>query len=295
MAEFKSGFIALIGFPNAGKSTLLNRLIGRKVAIVSKKPQTTRTRICGVLTKKDYQMVFVDTPGIHKAHDRLDAYMESVVRNTMHDVDIILYLLDAKMGIREEEADLLKKISKQKIPCVVVLNKIDAIDDQRLNELFDQLDGLARPQLLSAKTGQGTDELLVLLERYLQPGPQYYPDEMLSDQPQAVFAGELIREKALKHLGKEIPHGIGISVERIAHETDKKLMSIDATIFCERESHKGIIIGKGGLRLKKIASETRRDMEELFSCKVYLQLWVKVKQDWRNQHSVLKILGYCDE
>lgn len=294
MAEFKSGFIALVGRPNVGKSTLLNAVVGSKVAIVSKKPQTTRTRISGIVTKKDYQMVFVDTPGIHKEKNKLDRFMSSVVETAMGDVDAILYIIDAKYGVGEDEREMLKKLKKQSLPYVIAINKIDAVDDLIVDAMLSAFDEKEEVHLISAKNGQGVDELIVSLKRFLIPGPKFFPDDMMSDQPLPVLASEIIREKALKHLGKEIPHGVGINIESVSENENNGVTEIEAVIYCEKESHKGIIIGKGGMRLKKIASEARCDLEELFANKVYLRLWVKVKEDWRNQNSILKILGYSD-
>jgi len=294
MAEFKSGFIALVGRPNVGKSTLLNAVVGSKVAIVSKKPQTTRTRISGIVTKKDYQMVFVDTPGIHKEKNKLDRFMSSVVETAMGDVDAILYIKQAKYGVGEDEREMLKKLKKQSLPYVIAINKIDAVDDLIVDAMLSAFDEKEEVHLISAKNGQGVDELIVSLKRFLIPGPKFFPDDMMSDQPLPVLASEIIREKALKHLGKEIPHGVGINIESVSENENNGVTEIEAVIYCEKESHKGIIIGKGGTRLKKIASEARCDLEELFANKVYLRLWVKVKEDWRNQNSILKILGYSD-
>lgn len=294
MSEFRSGFIALIGSPNVGKSTLLNRIVGTKVSIVSKKPQTTRTKISGILTRMDFQIIFLDTPGIHPAKNALDEIMLRTIENAIEDVDAVLYIMDAKAGVRETDREMIERLSKQKIPFVILINKTDAVDKNRLMELMEELGEENKVCPISAKLGDGVDELLLCLQQYLPEGPKYYPEDMVTDQPERVIAAEIIREKALKHLGKEVPHGIGVEIERIEADEKKNLVNVDAAIYCEKESHKGIIIGRGGLKLKKIASEARADIQVLFGQKVFLQVWVKVKKDWRNQESVLKILGYKD-
>lgn len=294
MSDFKSGFIALIGSPNVGKSTLMNRIVGTKIAIVSKKPQTTRTKISGILTKKDYQIIFLDTPGIHPAKNQLDEIMMRTIDQAINDVDAVLFIVDAKAGFREQDECMIERLEKQKTPYIIAINKIDAVDKQCMIELIEKIGEDKEVFPISAKMGDGVDEMLLSLQKFLSEGPKYYPDDAVTDQPERVIAAEIIREKALKHLGKEVPHGIGVEIERIETDEQKDIINMDAVIYCEKESHKGIVIGRGGSKLKKIASEARLDIQTLFGQKVFLQVWVKVKEDWRNQSSVLKILGYKD-
>lgn len=290
---FQSGFIALVGSPNVGKSTLLNALVGTKIAIVSKKPQTTRSRITGVLTRKDYQMIFMDTPGMQAPRNKLGEFMLKTAEQTARDVDAVLFIADAKAGVRERDEETLNRLAKAGVPLVLALNKIDAVDEERAGEVEETLRPYGKRVFrISAVEKLGLEELVEHLKQYLVDGPMYYPADMVSDQPERVIAAELIREKALKSLGKEIPHGIGVEVEKLEREEERGLTNIDAVIYCERESHKGIIIGAGGRMLKKIASAAREDMQMLFGGKVFLQVWVKVKPDWRNKLSVLRALGY---
>lgn len=293
-SDFRSGFIALIGSPNVGKSTLLNQIVGTKISIVSKKPQTTRTRISGIVTKKDYQIIFLDTPGIHPAKNKLDEVMMRTIETAIEDVDAVLYLVDAKLGVREQDQCMIERLEKQKTPFVIAVNKIDAVDRQCLLELLNGLGHEADIYPVSAKMGDGIDELLLHLQKFLPEGPKFYPDDAVTDQPERVIAAEIIREKALRHLGKEIPHGIGVEIEKMEDDEAKDMVNMDAVIYCEKDSHKGIIIGRGGSKLKKIASEARLEIQTLFDRKVFLQVWVKVKEDWRNQNSMLKSLGYKD-
>ncbi|MEG0702170.1 MAG: GTPase Era [Christensenella sp.] len=293
--EFKSGFIALVGSPNVGKSTLLNALIGTKIAIVSKKPQTTRNRITGVLTREDYQMIFVDTPGLQTPKNKLGEFMLKTAEQTARDVDAVLFIADAKVGVREKDTEILERLCKGTVPLVLALNKIDAVDAERIDEQETILKQYGKDVFrISATEKIGLSELVEHLKQYMSEGPMYYPADMVSDQPESVIAAELIREKALKSIGKEIPHGIGVAVEKLERETERELINIEATIYCEKDSHKGIIIGAGGRMLKKIASAAREDMEQLLDSKVYLQVWVKVKPDWRNKISVMQTLGYRD-
>ena len=251
MPEFKSGFAALIGNPNVGKSTLLNTMVGTKISIVSKKPQTTRTKISGILTKKDFQIIFLDTPGIHAAKNELDQIMTKTIESAIADVDVILYIMDAKAGVKESDREMIDKLSKQKIPFMILLNKIDAVDKNRLVELLEELGDKDKVCPISAKLGDGLDEMLLFVQQLLPEGPKYYPEDMVTDQPERLIAAEIIREKALKHLGKEVPHGIGVEIERIGTDDKKDIVNMDAVIYCEKDSHKGIIIGRGGSKLKK--------------------------------------------
>ncbi|BDF58533.1 GTPase Era [Christensenellaceae bacterium] len=294
--EFKSGFIALLGSPNVGKSTLLNALVGTKIAIVSKKPQTTRNRITGVVTREDFQMIFMDTPGLHTPKNKLGEFMVKTAEQAARDVDAVLFVVDAKAGARERDMEILDKLTRQKdIPLIIAINKIDAVDGTRIEEVEDSLKHFDKKIIrISAAQGLGLDLLMEALKAYLVDGPMYYPADMVSDQPERVIAAELIREKALKSIGKEIPHGIGVEIEKLQYDEEKEILNIDAVIYCEKDSHKGIIIGAGGRMLKKIASAAREDMQMLFDSKVFLQVWVKVKPDWRNKISVLRTLGYQD-
>ncbi|WP_066688782.1 GTPase Era [Christensenella intestinihominis] len=291
--EFKSGFIALTGSPNVGKSTLINALVGTKIAIVSKKPQTTRNRITGVLTRKDYQMIFMDTPGLQTPRNKLGEFMLKTAEQTARDVDAVLFIADAKVGVREKDEEILARLAAGETPLVIALNKIDAVDGERITEQEEILKKYGKEIFrISAAEKLGLAELVEHMKQYLVEGPMYYPADMVTDQPEQVIAAELIREKALKSIGKEIPHGIGVVVEKLERETDRELTNIDAVIYCEKDSHKGIIIGAGGRMLKKIASAAREDMQMLFGGKVFLQVWVKVKPDWRNKLGVLRTLGY---
>lgn len=289
---FKSEFVALLGSPNVGKSTLINQIVGSKIAIVSKKPQTTRNRITGVLTREDYQMVFMDTPGLHAPKNKLGEFMVSTAENTARDVDVALFIVDAKTGARERDQELLASLPKA-VPTYIVINKIDAVDSERIAEVHSSVIDFGFPILkISAQTGEGVAELLTELEKHLVESPMFYPEDMITDQPKQLIIAELIREKALKGIGKEIPHGIGVEIEKFEKAPDKDLYNIDAVIYCEKDSHKGIIIGAGGRMLKKLASAARADIEQMLSSKVFLQVWVKVKPDWRNKSSVLRMLGY---
>lgn len=291
--DFKSGFIALTGSPNVGKSTLLNALIGTKIAIVSKKPQTTRNRITGVLTGADYQMVFMDTPGLQSPKNKLGEFMLKTAEQTAREVDAVLFVADAKVGVREKDEAALSRLTASEVPLVIALNKIDAVDEARIEEQEKILEKYGEKVFrISAAERLGLEELIEHLKCYLIEGPMYYPADMVTDQPERVLAAEFIREKALKSIGKEIPHGIGVVVEKIEREAGKNITHVDAVIYCEKDSHKGIIIGAGGRMLKKIASAARADMQLLFGEKVFLQVWVKVKPDWRNKLSVLRSLGY---
>ncbi len=289
--NFKSGFIALIGSPNVGKSTLLNTIIGTKISIVSKKPQTTRNRIAGVLTRADYQMVFLDTPGLHTPKNKLGEFMVSVAHSTAKDVDVALFIADAKMGVKERDEEILAKLKEGSL--VIALNKIDAVSEEEISLLQNKLEGYNKPIfLISAKNGDGVAELIDHLKTYLTVGPKFYTDDMITDQPERLIMAELIREKALKCIGKEIPHGIGVAIEKMDYDEEKNIYNIDALIFCEKDSHKGIIIGAKGKMLKRIGTMAREDMQSFLEEKVFLQVWVKVKEDWRNKNATLKTLGY---
>lgn len=289
----KSGFAALIGRPNVGKSTLMNCLIGQKIAITSNKPQTTRNRIQTVYTSSQGQIVFVDTPGIHKSRNRLGDYMVRVASRSLREVDVILYLVEPSTYIGAGERQIMEELQKIDTPVILVINKIDTVKKEELLVLIDlyrkQMD-FAEIVPVSALKDDNTKELIKCIMNYLPYGPAFYDEDTITDQPQRQIAAELIREKALRCLNEEIPHGIAVTIETMKWR--KKIVDIEATIICEKESHKGIIIGKQGAMLKKIGSDARRDIEEMLESKVDLQLWVKVKKDWRDSDFLLKNFGY---
>ena len=290
----QSAFIAVVGRPNVGKSTLVNRFVSAKVAIVSKKPQTTRNRIVGVLTGRDYQMVFLDTPGVHDPKNKLGEYMVKTAFDATRDVEAVLFLVDAVRGAGETDIEILTRLLKGGLPVVVAVNKTDTAGKQKSLETVLALQEAGQDEVfqISAKTGDGVDELLTSLKRYLAPGPQYYPDDEYTDQPERIIAAEMIREKALMLLEEEVPHGIGVQVESVSYREDKDITDVSAVIICERKSHKGMVIGKGGRMLKRIGTEARKDMEMLFGTKVYLELFVKVEENWRDSKRVMRELGY---
>lgn len=290
---FKSGFVTLIGRPNVGKSTLMNRLIGQKIAITSKKPQTTRNRIQTVLTTEEGQIVFLDTPGIHKAKNKLGDYMVNVAERTMEEVDVILWLVEPTDYIGAGERHIIEQLKKTKTPVILVINKTDTVKKEAVLSFIDTY----RKELdfqeivpVSALKGENTEELVKCIFKYLPYGPAFYDEDTITDQPMRQIVAELIREKALRLLEDEIPHGIAVSIESMKEKG--KICHIEATIVCERESHKGIIIGKGGAMLKKIGSAARPEIEDLLEMQVNLQLWVKVKKDWRDSDFLLKNFGY---
>ena len=292
-AANKSGFVTLIGRPNVGKSTLMNRLIGQKIAITSSKPQTTRNRIQTVLTTEKGQIVFLDTPGIHKAKNKLGDYMVNVAERTLSEVDVILWLVEPTTFIGAGEQHIIEQLKKTKTPIILVINKVDKVKKEEILTFIDayknELD-FAEIVPVSALKGENTDELVDCIFKYLPYGPAFYDEDTITDQPMRQIVAELIREKALRLLEEEIPHGIAVSIESMKER--KNICDIEATIVCERDSHKGIIIGKGGAMLKKIGSQARVDIEDMLEMKVNLQLWVKVKKDWRDSDFLLKNFGY---
>jgi len=291
--QFKSGFAVLIGRPNVGKSTLMNRLIGQKIAITSSKPQTTRNRIQTVYTSKEGQIVFVDTPGIHKAKNRLGDYMVNIAQRSLTEVDVILWLVEPSGFIGAGERHILEQLRKVKLPVILVMNKIDTVKKEELLGFIDTYRRemeFAEIVPVSALKNDNTDELIKCIMKYLPYGPAFYDEDTITDQPKRQIVAELIREKALRCLDEEIPHGIAVMIEKMKWRDG--IVDIDATIICERESHKGIIIGKQGAMLKKIGTSARRDVEELLESRVNLQLWVKVKKDWRDSEFLLKNFGY---
>ena len=295
MTEQKTAFIAIVGCPNVGKSSILNRLLGEKIAIVSPKPQTTRTRIMGVLTDGAIQLVFTDTPGYHKPKTKLGEKMVKAVGEGIRDVDACLLVVEPKGEIREEELTLIKKLKNEDIPAVLAINKVDTIENKeellaRILE-FSRLYNFNSIVPVSALDGNGLQDLLKELKALSFPSQHLFPDDTLTDQPEKVIAAEYIREKILKYTDKEIPHGTAVAIERFKERTDSDILDIDATIYCERESHKGIIIGKNGAMLKRISTKARIDMEKFFDCKVNLKCWVKVKEDWRNREGLIHNFG----
>ncbi|MDE6738157.1 MAG: GTPase Era [Lachnospiraceae bacterium] len=292
-AQFKSGFATLIGRPNVGKSTLMNALIGQKIAITSSRPQTTRNKIQTVYTSGEGQIVFLDTPGIHKAKNKLGNYMVSVAERTMSDVDVILWLVEPTDYIGAGEQHIIEQLKKTRTPVILVINKIDTVKKELILTFIDayrkQLD-FAEIVPVSALKKDGLDTLIGCIMKYLPYGEPFYDEDTVTDQPMRQIVAELIREKALKCLEEEIPHGIAVTIEVMKFR--KRIVDIEATIVCERESHKGIIIGKQGSMLKKIGSMARPDIEELVECQVNLKLWVKVKKDWRDSDYLLKNFGY---
>lgn len=300
--KYKSGFVTLIGRPNVGKSTLMNQLIGQKIAITSSKPQTTRNRIQTVYTDERGQVIFLDTPGIHKAKNKLGEYMVNVAERTMSEVDIVLWLVEPSTFIGAGEQHIAEQLRKTKTPVFLVINKIDTVkkeDILRFIAAYKDICDFAEIIPVSALKGENTKVLLEEIYNYIPEGPQYYDEETVTDQPERQIVSELIREKALRLLDDEIPHGIAVSIDRMKERPqthgNPAMMDIDATIVCERDSHKGIIIGKGGAMLKQIGTQARREIENLLDCRVNLQLWVKIKKDWRDSDFLMKNYGYKDE
>lgn len=295
MKKYKSGFVTLIGRPNVGKSTLMNHLIGQKIAITSNKPQTTRNRIQTVYTCEEGQIIFLDTPGIHKAKNKLGEYMVSVAERTLKEVDVILWLVEPTTFIGAGERHIAEQLRRVKTPVFLVINKIDTVNKSEILTFIDAYKDVvdfAEIIPVSALKGENTEELLETMMRYLPQGPQYYDEDTITDQPERQIAAEIVREKALRNLSDEIPHGIAVAIEQMKERKGGGMVDIDATIVCERNSHKGIIIGKQGSMLKKIGSEARRDIEALLDCRVNLKLWVKVKKDWRDSDFLIKNFGY---
>ena len=291
----KSAFIAIVGRPNVGKSSILNRILGQKITIVSSKPQTTRTRIMGVLTEGETQLVFIDTPGIHKPRTELGKYMVRSIDESVAGVDACLLVTEACRNITDTELKLMEKFEAMGVPAILAINKIDTVKDKsdlmlqiaRYSEKYD-FDAVVP---VSAQTG-GIDQLKDELKKQAQEGGHLFDEDTITDQPERVLAAEMIREKMLRLLDKEIPHGTAVVIERMKTRDDKDIIDMDATIYCEKASHKGIIIGKGGSMLKKIGTYARQDMEAFFNCKVNLTMWVKVKEDWRNRENLLRSFGY---
>lgn len=295
MSQRKTAFIAIVGRPNVGKSSILNKLLGQKVAIVSSRPQTTRTKIMGVLTEGDVQLVFTDTPGFHKPKTKLGEKMIQAVDDSIGGVDSCLFVTQAKDEIKPTETELLQKLKSEKIPVVLAVNKTDTVDDSgelaekilKLTQLFD----FKAVVPVSARDGDGMNELKDELFDLAEESEFFFPEDTLTDQPERVLAAEMIREKLLHRLNEEVPHGIAVSIEKMREREDKPILDIDAVIYCERESHKGIIIGKKGSMLKEISTNARYELEHFFNCRVNLQCWVKVKEDWRNREGLIHNFG----
>ncbi len=299
MSEIKNvAMITVCGRPNVGKSSLTNALVGEKVAIVSNKAQTTRNRIYGVVNREDTQYILMDTPGLHKPRSALGEYMVKVVTSSLSDVDCALLLVEPIAHVGAPEQALIDRIREERIPCVLCINKIDTVEPAELlpviaayNEVWDGFDAIIP---ISAHSGSGLDDLMKQLRKYAQEGPQLFPDGQTSDQPERQVVGEIVREKLLLCLDKEIPHGTAVEITKFS-ERDSGVIDVDATIYCEKASHKGIIIGKGGAMLKKISSQARADIEAFMGTKVFLQTWVKVKENWRDNVNYVRSFGYRDE
>ncbi|MDD6528118.1 MAG: GTPase Era [Oscillospiraceae bacterium] len=291
----KTAFIAIVGKPNVGKSSILNRMLGQKIAIVSEKPQTTRTKIMGVLTEGEIQLVFTDTPGFHRPRTKLGEKMVKAVSDSIGGVDACLFVVEPKGEIKDIEKELIEKFKKEKMPVVLAINKIDLLEDKaELMSRICELSALYNFEAVvpvSAVKNDGIRELISELSKLSFESEHFFPDDTLTDQPERVLAGEIIREKMLRLLDKEIPHGVAVSIERMRERPDGDLMDIDAVIYCEKESHKGIIIGKKGATLKRISTYARQDMEKFFDCRINLKCWVKVKEGWRNREGLIHNFG----
>lgn len=291
----RTAFIAIVGCPNVGKSSLLNKMLGTKIAIVSSKPQTTRTKIMGVLTTGETQLVFTDTPGYHKPHNKLGEKMNQAVGDSIGGVDACLFVVEAKGKIKKGEFELMEKFKKIKVPVILAINKIDMLKDkEKLLERIAEFSSLCDFEAVvpvCAQTGENVKDVLQELDKLAVESPHFFPDDTLTDQPERVLAAEIIREKILRLMDKEVPHGIAVSIEKMREREDKDILDIEAIIYCERESHKGMVIGKKGAMLKKISTYARQDLENFFGIKVNLQTWVKVKEDWRNREGLIHNFG----
>lgn len=293
-APFKSGFVTIIGRPNVGKSTLMNRLIGEKISIISSKPQTTRNKIQTVLTGEEYQIIFLDTPGIHKPQHKLGEYMVKVARDTLNEVDAVLFMVTSDGTVGMGDRYIMDQLKNIKTPVILVINKIDESNREKLAKTIESYNReykFTETVPVSALNGDNIEELLKVIVENIPEGPKYFPEDMLTDQPERFIISEIIREKALRLLEQEVPHGIAVEVIQMK-EKQNGVDTIDAVIYCEKDSHKGIIIGRNGQMLKKIGTMAREDIEKLLGCRVYLQLWVKVRKDWRDDLASLKGFGY---
>ncbi|WP_214544818.1 GTPase Era [Staphylococcus pseudintermedius] len=297
MSEYKSGFVTIIGRPNVGKSTFVNRVIGHKIAIMSDKAQTTRNKIQGVMTQQDAQIVFLDTPGIHKPKHKLGDYMMKVAKNTLSEIDAVMFMVNVNEEIGRGDEYIMEMLKTVKTPVFLVLNKIDLVHPDALMPRIEQYQrymDFAEIIPISALEGHNVDHFINVLKSYLPEGPQYYPDGQISDHPEQFVVSELIREKILQTTSEEIPHAIGVNVEHMTQESEDRV-HIEAVIYVERDSQKGIVIGKGGKKLKEVGKRARLDIEHLLGSKVYLDLWVKVQKDWRNKSSFIKQMGYVED
>jgi len=298
MSETKSIFLTLSGRTNAGKSTLLNALIGEKIASVSSKPQTTRTRITGILTREDTQFVFIDTPGLHKPKNKLSSHMLKTAQDSATDSDAVLYVIDCTKKLHEQDEAMLKAITDKKISCIIIINKIDLLQDKSvMMPLMLNLENKYHPYAIipvSAEQHDGLEEILTTAGELARPSVHFFPDDKFTDQPEQVLAAEMIREKLLRLLNDEVPHGVAVTIESMKERDDKDLLDISAVIYCERDSHKGIIIGKNGAMLKKIASSARCELEKFFQIQVNLKCFVKVKEDWRNKEGLIRSFGLSE-
>ncbi len=293
--SYKSGFVTIIGRPNVGKSTLLNYVIGEKISIISNKPQTTRNKIQCVYTEDDFQIVFLDTPGIHKPKNKLGEFMVGAAKNTLDEVDVIVWLVDESTEIGPGDKYILNHIQTISTPKILVVNKIDLLTNNQVDDIvrkYDKLDVFEEIIPISATKGKNVKTFINSIRKKLPNGPQYFPEDMITDQPERLIIGEIIREKALHYLEQEVPHGVAVGIDMIKNRENKDIVDINATIYCERESHKGIIIGKKGRKLKGIGKSARIDIERLLGSKVYLDLWVKVSKNWRDKENMLKRMGY---
>lgn len=290
-----SGFVSLIGRPNVGKSTLMNCLIGEKVAIISNKPQTTRNKITSILTKEDFQCIFIDTPGIHRPKHKLGEFMVKQTDTTLNEVDAILMLIEPTERVLESDKYVIERLKKVKTPVILVINKIDTVEKEvllKVMDMYSQAFPFKEIVPISAIKGKNTDTLMKVIRKFLPVGPMYFPEDMVTDQPERQIAAEIIREKALHLLQDEIPHGIAVEIASMKKRGDRNLVDVQATIYCEKDSHKGIIIGKNGSMLKNIGTRARIDIERLLGTPINLQLWIKVKKDWRDSDFLLKNFGY---
>ncbi|WP_026476309.1 GTPase Era [Alkaliphilus transvaalensis] len=293
--SFKSGFVTIIGRPNVGKSTLMNQIIGEKIAIISDKPQTTRNKIQCVYTNENYQIIFLDTPGIHKPKHKLGDYMVKVATESLKEVDVVLFVVDEGNTIGPGDRFIMDQLEGIKTPIILVMNKIDKMGQEEFNQLYNQYKatGLFKDIVgISALEGANLHALVEKISGFLEEGPQYFPGDMITDQPERVIVGEIIREKILHYTEQEIPHGVAVEVSMMKKRPEKDIIDVHATIYCERKTHKGIIIGKQGRKLKGIGKSAREDIESLLGSKVYLELWVKIREDWRNSESILRGFGY---
>lgn len=295
---FKSGFASIVGRPNVGKSTLMNSIIGEKIAIMSDKPQTTRNTIQAVYTDESCQIVFLDTPGIHKPKNKLGEYMAKASSEALRNVDVILFVVDESKTIGPGDRRIIEDLRNTKTPVILVINKIDKLEKEELLEMmqmYHKENLFAEIVPIAAIKGKNTDTLVNVIQKYIEEGPKYFPDYMITDQPERVLIAELIREKVLHFVHDEVPHGVAVEIEKINSREDKDIIDVNAVIYCERDSHKGIIIGKNGRKLKGIGKSSREDIERLLGSKVNLQLWVKVKENWRNLQNYVTNFGYTDK